>query len=131
MKHKYKGLICCLFAIFILFFGMCMEQPDADSLFACVEKHETTSFIGNPEGTVSFYEMSAAKFLGVSNTAFIAASMKNGITRTFLRLSLLLYCAEYFLFKLSNLQAAVNINTSETFYSAVILNYIQSKDGKK
>ena len=108
-----------------------MEQPNADSLLACVEKHSSASLISNSEGAVSFYELSTTEFLGVRNTSFIAVSVKTSVTRTFLRLSLLLHLAELFLFKLSNLHTSESIDTSETFYSAVILNYIQSKDGKK
>ena len=63
-----------------------------------MEKHSSASLISNSEGAVSFYELSTTEFLGVRNTSFIAVSVKTSVTRTFLRLSLLLHLAELFLF---------------------------------
>ncbi len=132
MKEKYRGWICCLIAIIILFSGMCMEQPNADSLFACVERHAYDSVISSSEDALSFYELSTTEFQGVRTSSFLSAYVKTSTSRTFLRLALLLYMAGLFWFRLSNLQAAVEQGeTSETFYFAVLLNYIQSKDGKK
>lgn len=109
-----------------------MEQPDADSLFACVERQAYSSVLSSsPEG-ISFYELSTTEFLGVRTSSFLTSYVKINTSRTFLRLILLLYLAGLFLFRLSNLQAAVeHRDTSETFYFVVLLNYIQSKDGKK
>lgn len=132
MKEKYRGWICCLIAIIILFSGMCMEQPNADSLFAYVEHHVYDTVISSSDDALSFYELSTTEFQGVRTSSFLSAYVKTSTSRTFLRLSLLLYIAGLFLFRLSNLQAAVERGgTSETFHFAVILNYIQSKDGKK
>ena len=132
MKEKYRGWICCLIAIIILFSGMCMEQPNADSLFACVERHAYDTVISSSADALSFYELSTTEFQGVRTSSFLSAYVKTSTSRTFLRLALLLYMAGFFLFRLSNLQAAIEQgDTSETFYFAVLLNYIQSKDGKK
>lgn len=109
-----------------------MEQPNADSLFACVERHAYDSVISSSEDALSFYELSTTEFQGVRTSSFLSAYVKTSTSRTFLRLALLLYMAGLFWFRLSNLQAAVEQGeTSETFYFAVLLNYIQSKDGKK
>ena len=109
-----------------------MEQPNADSLFACVEHHVYDTVISSSDDALSFYELSTTEFQGVRTSSFLSAYVKTSTSRTFLRLSLLLYIAGLFLFRLSNLQAAVERGgTSETFHFAVILNYIQSKDGKK
>ena len=109
-----------------------MEQPNADSLFACVERHTSSSVLSSSDDALSFYELSTTEFMGVRTSSFLSAYVKTGTLRTFLRLSLLLYMAGLFLFRLSNLQAAVEQgDTSDTFYFAVLLNYIQSKDGKK
>ena len=132
MKEKYRGWICCLIAIIILFSGMCMEQPNADSLFACVEHHVYDTVISSSDDALSFYELSTTEFQGVRTSSFLSAYVKTSTSRSFLRLVLLLYMAGFFLFRLSNLQAAIEQrDTSETFYFAVLLNYIQSKDGKK
>ena len=109
-----------------------MEQPNADSLFASVERHTSASVLSSSDDALSFYELSTTEFLGVRTSSFLSACVKTGTSRTVLRLSLLLYTAGIFLFRLSNLQAAVECGeTSETLYFAVLLNYIQSKDGKK
>ena len=132
MKEKYKGWVCCLIAIIILFSGMCMEQPNADSLFASVEHHIYSSVLSSSDDSLSFYERSTTELLGVRTSSFLSSYVKTTTSRTLLRSILLLYTAGIFLFRLSNLQAAVECGeTSETLYFAVLLNYIQSKDGKK
>ena len=132
MKEKYRGWICCMIAMLILFSGMCMEQPNADSLFASVERQAYSSVLSSPDDSLSFYEWSTTELLGVRTSSFLSSYVKTNDSRTFLRLALLLHMAGFFLFRLSNLQAAVEQGeTSKTFYFAVLLNYIQSKDGKK
>ena len=109
-----------------------MEQPNADSLFASVERHAYSSVLSSPEDSLSFYERSTTELLGVRTSSFLSSYVKTNTSRTFLRSVLLLYMAGIFLFRLSNLQAAVEQgDASETLYFAVLLNYIQSKDGKK
>ena len=109
-----------------------MEQPNADSLFASVERQAYSSVLSSPDDSMSFYEWSTTELLGVRTTSFHSAYVKTSTSRMFLRLALLLYIAGIFWFKLSNIQAAVEHgDTSETFYFAVLMNYIQSKDGKK
>lgn len=132
MKCRHKGLICCIIAIFILFSGMCVEQPQAGSLFACRENIASTSYVSSPKGTLSRYGLCIPELMGTQGTSFIAGNVELPVMRTFYRISLLLSLVAIFLLGLSKLQAAVEmVRSLKTHYCATILNYIHSQDGKK
>lgn len=132
MKRRYDKILCIITAWFILLSGMCLEVPQADSLFACIDNSSSTSYMSSPEGTLSQYELSSRETIGVRGTAFISSISRRPILRTTLRISLIMFWAEIFLLKTSNLQrAAETVCAPETHYFTALLNYIHRQDGKK
>ncbi len=132
MRSKYDKVICYFIVTFIMFSGICLEQPTADSLFACVDNISSTSYISSPEGELSRCELSTTEMLGIRDTVFVASRTKRSSIRVLLRLSLLLFLAEVILARVSSIQAAVETTGApETHYFTALLNYIHRQDGKK
>ena len=132
MKRRYDKMICVIIALFVLLSGMCLEIPQADSLFARMEKSYDSTYICASKGTLSQYELSSRETTGIRSTAFISDSSRKQDLRMTLRVSLILFLAEVFLLKLSNPQrAAETVCASETHFFTALLNYIHRQDGKK
>ena len=131
MKRRYDKILCVITAMFILLSGMCLEIPQADSLFACLDDSSVTSYLSSPEGTLSQYELSSRETTGVRSTSFISNESKRPILRNTLRFFVILFLAEIFLRKASDLQRAVEtVCSPETHYFTALLNYIHRQDGK-
>lgn len=132
MKRRYDKILCIITAWFILLSGMCLEIPQADSLFACIDNNSSTSYISSPEGTLSQYKLSSRETTGVRDTAFISSISRRPVLRTALRFSLIMFWAERFLLRTSNLQRAVEtVCAPKTHYFTALLYYIHRQDGKK
>ena len=72
MKCRHNRLICCIIAIFILFSGMCVEQPAADSLFVCAENISSGSYISSSKGMLSRYELTTAELMGTATLLLLS-----------------------------------------------------------
>lgn len=132
MKMRYNKMLCVIIAMFILVSGMCLEIPQADSFFACMDDSPTTSCISESKGIHSQYQLSSRETIGVRSTAFISSTSKRPVLRTVLRVSVIMFLAEIFLLKASNLQrVAETAQAPETHYVTALLNYIHRQDGKK
>lgn len=132
MKSRNNKILCLITALFILVSGMCTEIPQADSLFACIDKNPSTSYFSSPEGTLFQYELSSRETIGIRCETFVETTVKRPSLRTIFRFSLILLLAEVSLLKTSNLQlAAETACAPETHYCTALLNYIHRQDGKK
>ena len=132
MKSRYNKILCLITALFILVSGMCMEIPQADSFFACIDNSPSTSYLSSPEGALSRYELSSRETIGVRSEAFVETTAKRPVLRTTFRGPLTLYLAELFLLKTSNIQLTVETSCApKTHYFTELLNYIHKQDGKK
>ena len=132
MKIRYKKLLCAILAMFIFVSGMCLEIPQAGSLFVCAERGVTSSYICSPKGNLSQYELSSRETLGARSMVYISEMSRKPILRTFLRPSLFLFSVEFILQKISNLQKCIEtVNAPETRYATELLYYIHQQDGEK
>lgn len=132
MKREYSRLIYCIIALFILLSGICLEQPSADSLFACADNTSATSYIDSTGRAIRDYELSATEMLGARTTSFVVAGVRRPVIRLFYRLSFMLFLADILLLKISNPQVEVETRFApETYYFTALLYYILRQDGKK
>ena len=132
MKSLHNKIICLTMALFILLSGMCLEIPKADSLFACINKSESTSYVSSPGGTLENHELSGSEYGMVQHIAFISSAPKKTALRVIVRNVVILFWAELFSLRASNLQKAVEtVCAPETHYFTALLNYIHKQDGKK
>lgn len=132
MKRQYNKLVCVIIALFILISGMCLEVPQADSFFACVDNNSITSCISSSRGSFSQYEISSRETTGVHSETFVSNISRRPILRAIVRVSSILSLAEIFLLKTSDIQSVFDaVCVFETHYFTALLNYIHRQDGKK
>ncbi len=132
MKRGYERIIFCIIAVFILLSGICLEQPSADSLFACADPVSSTSYIDTIRMPMRDYELSATEVFGVRNISFVSTGPRRPVARLLYRLSFMLFLAGVILLKMSNPRAEVETRCApETYYFTALLHYILGQDGKK
>lgn len=132
MKREYSRLIYCIIALFILLSGICLEQPSADSLFACADNTSSTSYIDSTGRAIRDYELSTTEMLGARTTSFVSAGVRRPVIRLLYRLSFILFLADILLLKMSNPRDEVETRRApETHYFTALLHYILKQDGKK
>lgn len=132
MKRGYDRLIFCIIALFILLSGICLEQPSADSLFACSDSVSSASYIDTLGKAMRDYELSATEVFGARSSTFVSAGVRRPVIRLLYRLSFILFLADILLLKMSNPRDEVETRRApETHYFTALLHYILKQDGKK
>lgn len=131
MQIRYSRIICCLLAALMLFSGMCLNDR-ADSLAECKSVNSLNLYIDSLDKEVKTNESCTIEMLGIHNTIYVMSIVKRSNIRMYPRICLNFLHSELFLCSISNICTAVNTaKLPELYYRTAILDYIQSKDGKK
>jgi len=133
MRIKDKKSICFIFIISALLSGMCFENVEMDSLFACRLLEETVSYIKSCDEAVQNREVCTTEMLGACNY-LVVQQMTSGYVGQEGEIGefhgpLCLDCI--FLPKEKYLKAFVVIQCFYQNPEEIVTSYIHKSDGKK
>lgn len=137
MKLKVKEqIICCIMVVILFFTGMCVELPSADASFLYAKKATVSSaadsVISNRGNTTKLEPICVIE--AFSHDAIISFRSNRGRTliRRFFRNVVALVAVAILLSHLFQYGDVADLVSSRKIGShAVIVKYIQQKDGKK
>lgn len=132
MRVLYNRIICCIFAVLMLFSGMCLDNNKADVLFASAPVHHATVVIDSLDKEISENQSCTIDMLGIRSVSSAIRAVKRSNFKMDTRISAVLFCADLYAHNISILRAVTDTTElPDLYYKTAVLNYIQSIDGKK
>lgn len=133
MRQRYSRLICGILVIIMTFTGMCMDTEHADSFLASSTLSDHSKVhIAADNNTVTSETVCTQRMLGISEFTFINRAIDHRNVRQKMRSSLTPIIMKLSARRFTNLHMAEeDLNFSKKCLSAIVLNYIHKKDGKK
>lgn len=131
MRVLRNRIICCIFAVLMLFSGICLDNNKVDILFASAPVHKTNAVIDILDKDISENRSCTIDMLGIHNAASAVRAVKRSDFKVDIRISEILFCADLFTHNISVFHAVDTAELPELYYKTAVLGYIQSIDGKK
>lgn len=132
MRALYNRIMCCVFAVLMLFSGMCLDDNKADILFASAPISQATAVIDSLDKEISENQSCTIDMLGVRNVSSAIRAAKRSNFKMDTRMSAVLFCADLFTHNISILHAVTDTTElPDLYYKTAVLSYIQNIDGKK
>lgn len=133
VRTKNKKIICYILVISALISGMCFENVEMDSLFACARLKKAASYIKSCNEGVCNGEVCTTEMLGVcNNTEPQQLTTRYTGQKGDIKVSLNLLCLEFL--SLSEEKFFRSLGAIQFFYQnldEIVTNYIHNSDGKK
>lgn len=137
MKMRVREqLICYLFVAILFLTGMCVEIPPADAAFLYAKEAFMTNFTGSiiSEGSrlVTLEQVCTISMLERETTTVLSNNRSRNLAKKFLRNVVALFAVAIllsYLFCYGDVAKFASGNSSGSH--AIIVRYIQQKDGKK
>lgn len=132
MRVLYNRIICCVFAVLMLFSGMCVNDNKADIIFSSTPVHHATAVIDSFDKEITENRSCTIDMLGIRSISSAISVEKRSNFKMDTRMSTVLFCADLFAHNISVFRAVTDTTElPDLYYKTAVLSYIQSIDGKK
>lgn len=133
VQLKNNKIACIIFAILVFFSGFFIESVPADNSFVCAPIEKTNSSIQLVYIPTIDAQICTSEMVGVQNTSHIQQlTSRCNALKWGLRTSLNSLCPDTFQLQKNKFFMGLEASTVSSWYvDELIINYIQSSDGKK
>lgn len=133
MRNKRKGIVCVIIAFFMLFSGMCLENVQTDSSFACAAARNITSYMTSQDMEIVKSEAYTTESINVRNTSYVQQrGNRSSQSRRVMKGSMEFLHINQESQIVSNFYTAADmVQLPELYSKTAVLNYIHNQDGKK